>query len=161
NDAMVKQGLSRSLPIEQHDALAFLDNEQANSYDAITAFQFVEHLQPHDIMRLLKSAYRVLRPHGILVVETINPHTMKALHWYHLDLTHARLLFPEMMELLAETAGFQQVDWKGINPVAESERLTPDGTDTQRENVQKLNQFLFGDQDYYLVARRPGRPKKG
>jgi hypothetical protein len=34
--------------------------------------------------------------------------------------------------------------------------LREEGDGARLENIRKLNDFLFGDQDYYLLARRPG-----
>ncbi len=163
NEAMVKHGRSRNLPIEKGDALAFLEASSPKSWDVITAFQFVEHLQPDALMRLLRLGHRALRPGGVMLLETINPHTLKALHWFHLDLTHQRLIFPEMLQLLAETAGFVSPEWEAINPVSEDEMLSEDDASNGQANVRKLNSLLFGPQDYYLVARRsrgqaPGEP---
>lgn len=161
NEAMVKQARSRNLPITQGDAFLYLESAQPKSFDVISMFQFIEHLPPSMMMRLLKSTYRALKPNGLILIETINPHTLKALHWFHLDLTHERLVFPEMLQLLAETAGFFSVEWKGINPVSESERLKVEGNDTEKANLRKLNDFLFGAQDYYFLARRPSGESLG
>lgn len=155
NEVMIKQGRQRGLNIEQDDAFAYLEKLAPKSHDVISMFQFVEHLSPEAIMKLLKLAYRGLKPGGLVLIETINPHTLKALHWFHLDLTHERLIFPEMLALMAETTGFFSVEWKGINTVAEKERLRVEGTDTEKSNLKKLNDALFGAQDYYFLGRRP------
>ncbi len=160
NEAMVKQGASRGLSIQAEDAIEYLSGVEAKSFDAISAFQFVEHLPPFVLLKLLKSCYSALKPGGLLLIETINPHTLKSLHWFHLDLSHERLVFPEMLQLLAETAGLHMEEWQGINRVSEDDRLKEDGSSTDTQNLKKLNDFLFGDQDYYLLARRPGGDKK-
>ncbi|CAN5427742.1 hypothetical protein BH09SUM1_BH09SUM1_04210 [soil metagenome] len=153
-EAMVRHAQKKRLPVVREDAIAYLENTPPQSLDAITAFQFIEHLEPAPLLSFLKAGFRALKPGGAIIMETINPHTLKALHWFHLDLTHARLVFPEMLQLLAEGVGFQEVRWEGIHPVAESERLRAShgGADF---NIDRLNKLLFGDQDYYLVARRP------
>ena len=51
-----------------------------------------------------------LRPGGLLVAETINPLSPLALRSYFADLTHAQPLVPETLVLLAEQAGFREVD---------------------------------------------------
>ena len=156
NEAMVKQGRQRGLEIKLADALVYLENREVRDLDVVSAFQFVEHLPPSQLMRLLKNSYRALRPGGLLLLETINPHTLKALHWFHFDLTHHRLIFPEMLQLLAETVGFQMVEWKGVNPVAEDEKLQVEGSEKEKANLKKLNTLLYGEQDYYFLGRKPG-----
>ncbi len=155
NRAMVKIGTERGLNITEDDAIEYLEAAEQGTLDAVSMFQFVEHLPPAALMRVLRAAFRALKPAGLLLVETINPRTMKSLHWYHLDLSHERLVFPEMLSLLAETAGLSPVEWKGINPVAAEQRLAGGSTADEVSNIAKLNDFLFGDQDYYLLARKP------
>lgn len=155
NDSMARQGQAKGLGIQCADAFDWMKSQESKQFDAISCFQFVEHLTPWQLMMYLKECYRLLKPSGLILIETINPHTLKALHWYHLDLTHERLIFPEMLQLLSETAGFQEPEWCGLNPVAEEKKLTLNGNETDRKNLEKLNELLFGDQDYYLIARRP------
>jgi SAM-dependent methyltransferase len=157
NEAMTRLAGERGLKVEKGDAVAFLEAAEPDTFGAVTALQFVEHLPPEVLFRFLLGAWRSLKPGGLLLVETINPHTLKALHWFHLDLSHARLVFPEMLGLLCETAGFTGLEWKGINPVSEHERLVGLSDEAAQGNVDRLNRLLFGDQDYYLIARKPIR----
>src|SRR5690606_17438707 len=99
-----------------------------------------------------------LAPGGVIIMETINPHTIMALRWYFLDLTHERLVFPEMLSLLVETVGLRVVEWKGINPVSEEQRLQLKGA--ADGNIAQLNDLLYGDQDYYLIAQKVEQPEE-
>jgi O-antigen chain-terminating methyltransferase len=157
NEPMVRIAHQRGIRVERADAVAFLESKGVGNYDAITALQFVEHLPPEMLYRFLAAAYGRLQPGGVLLIETINPHTLKALHWFHLDLSHARLVYPEMLQLLCETAGFREISWHGINPVEPHERLGRAAHPNDQPNVDRLNGLLYGDQDYYLIARRPRR----
>lgn len=155
NVAMVRYGQGRNLPIELGDAVEYLEAGPANHWDAVTAFQFVEHLDPAVISRLLRAAYRALVPGGLLIIETLNPNTLMSLKWFHLDLTHDRLIFPQMLQLLMESAAFRFIEWKGINPVEDHEKLILVGDVRTQANWDRLNEFLFGAQDYYAIARKP------
>jgi O-antigen chain-terminating methyltransferase len=157
NATLVKLGRERGLAIEHEDAIAYLERCGPARFDAMTALQFIEHLEPEALMRLLRAARKALRPGGVLIIETLNPNTLKALHWYFLDLTHARLVFPEMLRLLGETAGFRFERWEGINPAPAEQRLAPApaADDATRANFDRLNELVYGPQDYYLVLRRP------
>ncbi|MCC5877286.1 MAG: methyltransferase domain-containing protein [Candidatus Sumerlaeia bacterium] len=157
NTSMVRAAINAGLPVEQGDALAWLETHERESVDVLTGFQFIEHLQPTDLARLLRGARRVLRPGGTLILETIYPRTVRALQWYFLDLSHARLVFPEMLGLLAETAGLRVVNWEGIHPVEEHLLLKVENMPAEsRRNFTQLNEFLYGPQDYYLVAEKSG-----
>ncbi|MBI1292053.1 methyltransferase domain-containing protein [bacterium] len=157
NGPMVRIATERGVEVTKSDALEYLDALDAGTQDVVTALQFVEHLPPDVLFRFVAASLRVLKPGGVLLVETINPHTLKALHWFHLDLSHARLIYPEMLGLLCESAGFSEVTWKGINPVAEHERLQVLAESIESPNIERLNRVLFGEQDYYLIARKSSR----
>ncbi|OQY46150.1 MAG: hypothetical protein B6242_08505 [Anaerolineaceae bacterium 4572_78] len=61
----VKQALLRDYDIYQQDAtqgIAFTDN----MYDVVTAFDVIEHVD--DDMAILQESYRILKPHGHIVV---------------------------------------------------------------------------------------------
>jgi hypothetical protein len=100
----------------------------------------------------------------VLVAETINPLSPIALRNYFADLTHAQPLVPETLALLAEQAGFRQVETRFLNEPPAEERLRevelpPEAEfDAAREalaqNVRRLNDQLFGPLDYAIVARR-------
>lgn len=157
NPTMVKIGRERGVTILEQDAIVALEECDEDQFDAIVTFQFIEHLNPNQLMRLLRAARHALAPGGVIIMETINPHTIMALRWYFLDLTHERLVFPEMLSLLVETVGLRVVGWKGINPVSEEQRLQLKGA--ADENIAQLNDLLYGDQDYYLVAQKVDVPE--
>ncbi len=154
NSSMVRLARERDVPVENADALKHLAAQPDESWDVITAFQFIEHLPPDALMTLLREVRRVLRTNGVLVLETLNPNTFMAMKWFHFDLSHERLVFPQVLELLMETAGLTAAEWKGINPVDERDRLVIPPDTPARESFEKLNSLLFGPQDYYMVGVR-------
>lgn len=155
NASMVRLARENDRPVERGDALEQLGAQPEGSWDAISAFQFVEHLTPDALMRLLRDARRALRPGGVLVLETLNPATFMALKWFHFDPTHERLVFPQVLELMMETAGFAVPEWKAINPPDDRERLAAVDDAKTQAAVERLNDLLFGEQDYYMVGMRP------
>lgn len=157
NSAMVSVGNERGLDIVCADAFAFLEAEAEGSWDAITSLQFIEHLKPSALVAFLRLSRRALRPGGVLIVETLNPHTFTAHKWFAMDPTHEKLVFPEWLGILAESAGFVVERWEGINPVADHARLREEGDDAARRNAALLNKALFGAQDYCLIARKPSQ----
>ena len=159
-------GLCRAdgLEVEQGDAIAHLERLDDESLGGVFAAQVLEHLPPAPLVRLLELARAKLRPGGILVAETMNPLSLVALKNYFADLTHAQPLVPETLVLLARQAGFGSTELRFLHPPPEHERLRavelpPDPAfDSARvalgANVARLNEIVFGPQDYALVARR-------
>jgi O-antigen chain-terminating methyltransferase len=161
---MVAFARGEGLEVEQGDALAHLEQLEDGSLGGIFLAQVVEHLPPPALVRLLELAHAKLRPGGVLVAETINPLSPIALRNYFADLTHAQPLVAETLALLAEQAGFREVETRYANEPPAAERLRevelpPDPElDAAREalaqNVRRLNDQLFGPLDYAIVARR-------
>jgi SAM-dependent methyltransferase len=161
---MVAFARGEGLDVEQADALAYLEARGDGELGGIFLAQVVEHLPPPALVRLLELAHAKLREGGVLVAETINPLSPIALRNYFADLTHAQPLVPETLALLAEQAGFRQVETRFLNEPPAEERLRevelpPEAEfDPAREalaqNVRRLNDQLFGPLDYAIVARR-------
>jgi hypothetical protein len=63
-------------------------------------------MPPDALKRFLAVAYDKLRPGGLLVAETVNPHSVAALKAFWVDITHQHPLFPETMLALCRIAGF-------------------------------------------------------
>ncbi|MDQ3849746.1 MAG: class I SAM-dependent methyltransferase [Actinomycetota bacterium] len=92
--------------VEVADVNAHLRGVDDGTYGAIFSAQVVEHL-PYDALReLLDLAVGRLRPGGLFVAETVNPHSPVALRAFWTDLTHRHPIFPEVALALCEAAGF-------------------------------------------------------
>jgi SAM-dependent methyltransferase len=85
----------------------------AESFDAITLFEVVEHVR--EPLPLLKECYRILAPRGLVVIGTGNTaswtaRAMKA-RWEYLDIGrhggHVSFFNPWSMTVLAQRAGFR------------------------------------------------------
>jgi O-antigen chain-terminating methyltransferase len=105
----------------------------------------------------------VLRPGGRLVLETVNPRSAFAfLETFNRDLSHQKPLHPETLSFMAAAEGFTDVRIEMRNPVDAASRLQPipaqdlppRAAGILNENIERLNAFLYGPQDYALVAHR-------
>lgn len=106
DDSMLELARARGLDVVEADALQYLAGLPADSLGAVTSIQVIEHLPVATLRELVTQSIRVLRPGGIFVAETVNPHAPAALKAFWLDLTHIRPLYPESMLFLAREAGF-------------------------------------------------------
>jgi glycosyltransferase involved in cell wall biosynthesis/SAM-dependent methyltransferase len=106
NASMVEHCRDAGLPVELADAVDHLRGLPAASLGAITSFQFIEHLALSDLEELMGLAHRALRPGGVIIAETVNPHSARALKAFWLDLTHRHPVFPEAALMLVRRAGF-------------------------------------------------------
>jgi O-antigen chain-terminating methyltransferase len=163
NAALVRECKDRGLDVMEGDLLAVLRSQSDASLGGVFAAQVAEHLPPGVLQEMVRQSHRVLRPGGLLVLETVNPRSVLAfLEIYNRDLTHERPLHPDTLSFLAAAAGFSDVRVEMRSPVDPATRLQAvpgDGLPSRahevlNENVTKLNDLLYGPQEYALLARR-------
>jgi SAM-dependent methyltransferase len=163
NAHLVQEDRARGLDVVEGDLGQFLRGQPAGSLGGVFAAQVAEHLPPAVLQELLREAHRVLRPGGLLALETVNPRSVIGfLEVYLRDLTHERALHPDTLSFLAAAAGFTDVRVEMRAPVDPSnllrpvpvEGLPPLAVQALNENVARLNGFLYGPQEYVLLATR-------
>jgi O-antigen chain-terminating methyltransferase len=163
---MVRRCRELGLDAVVGDAVGFLSERPSESLDAVVSFHVVEHLPAATLARLIRAAWRALRPGGVLILETPNPLSIAvAASRFWRDPTHLRPLHPDALRLCCEQAGFDSVEIRGLHPFPASERLPQidlSGLDgggrelAHRVNLlrDRLDQALYGDQDYAAIARK-------
>jgi len=104
-----------SLPPEAH----WIDNPIQDMHDVsdghadlVFAGQTVEHLWPAEFVGFLREAHRVLRPGGLLVLDSPNRELTLPMSWYHPEHT-MEFTVPEIRELVG-LAGFQVTSLRGV-----------------------------------------------
>ncbi len=105
DEAMVDRARANG-SVHHGDAIDFLLKQDDGSLGAIFSAQFIEHLPTARIFELLDVARAKLRPDGVFIAETVNPHSPRALKVFWIDPTHRHPLFPETMLALCRLAGF-------------------------------------------------------
>jgi SAM-dependent methyltransferase len=163
NVHLARETRLKGLDVTRGDLLAFLRAEPDGTLGGVFAAQVAEHLPPPVLDQMLREAHRVLRPGGLLVLETVNPRSVVGfLEVYNRDLTHERPLHPDTLSFLAAACGFTDVRVELRSPVDPSARLQavpveglpPRAAETLNENIARLNGLLYGPQEYALLARR-------
>ena len=150
NRAMIANQRGQNQEIIEADAHTYLRGLPGNSLNAVTAFHFVEHIGLVELIDLLDEINRVLKPGGLLIVETPNPKNLVvgACNFYS-DPTHHKPLFPETLEFILNHRGFVRTQLQYLHPVEGSPFL-----DTS-EASQALNSWLFSARDFAIIARKP------
>jgi O-antigen chain-terminating methyltransferase len=151
----------RQLGLEAHqqDALAALEEQEAESLGGIAAVHLVEHLPAALWMRLFAEAARVLRPGGVFAVESPNPETLRVGGGgFWLDPTHQRPVHPEAARFVAEAVGLEVVEIRFLHPFPQEQMLATKVPDpTWKPLLETLDLWLSGPRDYLLVARKPAK----
>ena len=92
--------------VELGDGIAYLERCEPASLGAVFAAQVIEHLPYEALLRFFELSHRALAGGGVLVAETVNPHSPPALKAFWVDLTHQHPIFPEVALALARSANF-------------------------------------------------------
>lgn len=107
DDEMLQGCVDRNLPAEKGDAITYLSTLPDESQTVVSAFHFVEHISFDELRILVSEALRVLKPGGLLIMETPNPESIAvATKNFYLDPTHQRPLPPQLLSFLPEYYGF-------------------------------------------------------
>ena len=118
--------------------------------------QVIEHLSPQGQLDALAAASVAVAPGGRLVIETVNPLSLYVYgHALYLDPTHTRPVHPLYLQFVAEQAGFTDVEIAFSGWAPEAEQIPTGafpGADPQI--IQRLNDVLYGPQDYAVIAIR-------
>jgi O-antigen chain-terminating methyltransferase len=97
------KGLTR---VEVGDGAGYLERLDAGSVGAVFAAQVIEHLPYDELLRFLRAALAALPQDGVLILETVNPHSPQGLKHFWIDPTHQHPLFPETLLALCRLTGF-------------------------------------------------------
>ncbi|HEY3492619.1 MAG TPA: class I SAM-dependent methyltransferase, partial [Solirubrobacterales bacterium] len=164
---MVALCRERGLEAEEGDAFEALASLPEGSLGGGVSFHVIEHLPAASLDRLVRLAYRALKPGGVLILETPNPLSMLvAARSFWLDPTHVRPVHPESLKLMYELAGFDPVERLDLRPYPDSERLPeidlaqlPEEQRVLADRVNRLrdrlDELLFGYQDFGMIGIKP------
>ncbi len=97
----------QGLVVQKADALTTLQNLPDNSITLISALHLVEHMRFEEAQTLINQALRVLKPGGLLLMETPNPENIVVgASSFYLDPSHVRPIPPGLLSFMTEHAGF-------------------------------------------------------
>ncbi|MGB2683144.1 MAG: methyltransferase domain-containing protein, partial [Candidatus Competibacter sp.] len=139
------------LTVTRQEAIEHLKSLDDNSQCIVSGFHFVEHIPFADLRVLITEALRVLRPGGLLILETPNPeNVVVGTTNFYLDPTHQRPIPPLLLSFLPEYQGFERVK---ILRLQESPDLAG------REGITLKDVFFGASPDYAIVAQKDAPPK--
>ena len=154
SEEMIKICHQQGLNVFREDALSLL-NSTEHKYGTIIAAQVVEHMDYPTIIEMIKLAYDKLEEGGVLILETPNPTTVAThIGGFYSDPTHLHFIHPYTLKFICEQAGFHH---EGINYSSlQDNRLDiPEEMDgVMKKNLTKLNDVMFGFQDYAVIERK-------
>lgn len=130
------------------DAIDFIKRLPDANLVLVTAFHLVEHLQFSQLQDLVREALRVLKPGGLLILETPNPENiLTGISNFYLDPMHQRPIPPQLLSFLPEYYGFRKVKILRLQ-----EPIRPQ----EKEGMSLLDVLNGVSPDYSVIAQREG-----
>jgi O-antigen chain-terminating methyltransferase len=144
---MLEACRERNLPAFEGDAIERLAALESDSHALVSAFHVVEHVSFEQLKTLVSEALRVLKPGGLLILETPNPENIAvATCNFYMDPSHQKPLPPLLLSFVAEHAGFDRVKVVRLQEAA--------GLSDARADVHFLNILGGVSPDYAVVAQK-------
>jgi O-antigen chain-terminating methyltransferase len=107
DEGMVERCRDLGLDVTLGEANDYLEGLADEALGTVFCAQVIEHLELEELRRLLELTRRKLRPGGLFIAETVNPHRISSLKTFWVDLTHRRPIFPEAALATVAIAGFE------------------------------------------------------
>ena len=167
NEDMVLYCQKNGFDVQKAEGLSYLRSLENKSLDGVFSGQVVEHLQPEELVNLVKLCHDKMKYGTYFIAETINPLCLSVFAAsFYMDLSHVKPIHPETIKFLLESAGFREIQVKFFSPFPDVSRLSTlkisdsmNGDEKARleamnQNIEKLNALLYGYQDYAVIAKK-------
>jgi O-antigen chain-terminating methyltransferase len=150
DESMLDACRNSGLAVASGDALSTLRSLPDGSHHIVSAFHLVEHLAFADLQSLVQEALRVLRPGGLLIMETPDPENLSVgSASFYLDPTHVRPLPAGLLSFLPQHYGFERVKILRLQELP--------GLATKAA-PSLLNVLRDASADFAVVAQKAGDP---
>lgn len=146
DDGMLAACRDLKLNVQNGDAVDFLKKLPDESQVVVSAFHVAEHMPFSSLQSLVQETLRVLKPGGLLILETPNPENIVVgTSSFYLDPTHKQPIPPDLLAFLPEYYGFNKVK---IIRLQESIDLSI------TSNINLFNVFNGVSPDYAVIAQK-------
>ncbi|KUY82350.1 methyltransferase type 11 [Burkholderia sp. RF4-BP95] len=145
---MLEACRERGLPVFQGDAIEYLASLDSDSHVIVSAFHVVEHVSFEQVRRIVSEALRVLKPGGLLILETPNPENIVVAGCnFYLDPSHKQPIPPELLSFVGEYAGFARVKLLRLQEAS--------ALQDEHARIHLLDVLGGVSPDYAIVAQKP------
>lgn len=149
DEEMLNAAKLNNLEVELADAVEYLKHQPDDFFSIVSAFHVAEHLPFDALQALVQESLRVLKPGGLLILETPNPENVTVgANSFYLDPTHERPLPQELLSFLPEYYGFART---GVLRLQESKEIG-----SNESGLKLIDVFTGVSPDYAVVAQKAG-----
>lgn len=152
DDGMLAVCRAIGLKVQTCDAVEFLKGLPGESQVIVSGFHIAEHMPFVDLQALVQEAFRVLKPAGLLILETPNSENIVVgSSSFYLDPTHQRPIPPPLLAFIPEYYGFARVKTLRLQ---ESAGLSCNSAPTLLDVLSGVSP------DYAVVAQKVAAPEQ-
>ncbi|MBR0085154.1 MAG: class I SAM-dependent methyltransferase [Lachnospiraceae bacterium] len=159
SDQLIAYCRKLGLNVVKDDALNYIKTH--DELGGIFASQVIEHLQTEELIEFLKLTYEKLADGAYLIVETPNPRCLSTFtNAFYMDFSHDKPVHPLTVRYILQRAGFKNIEivyTEGSRMPYQLPEFKGEGIenlDEINEGVRKLNDLLYGSQDYAVIAQK-------
>ncbi len=146
DEGMLKDCSAMGLDVREGEGIAYLKTLKDDSYMVVSLFHVVEHISFEELQILVQEALRVLKPAGLLIMETPNPENIKvATENFYLDPTHVRPIPSALLSFLPESQGFTRTKVLRLQEKVEL---------VDKKNINILDVMGGVSPDYAVIAQK-------
>jgi SAM-dependent methyltransferase len=146
DDGMLDACRGIGLQVRLEDALDCLIQLPDESQSVVSGFHLAEHIPFDDLQILVEESLRVLKPAGLLILETPNPENIVVgSSSFYMDPTHERPIPPLLLAFLPDYYGFERTT---VVRLQEAAGLAI------RENIALIDVLKGVSPDYAVVAQK-------
>lgn len=146
DEGMLATCLEMQLPAVLGDALVALQNLPDESLTIVSGFHIAEHIPFESLQTLVSEALRVLKPAGLLILETPNAENITVgAHTFYMDPTHEKPIPSSLLSFLTEYSGFAR---NKVLRLQETERII------QAEKLNLMDVLEGASPDYAVIAQK-------
>lgn len=151
DDGMLQGCIDLNLPAVKGDIIDYLATVPNESQVVVSAFHVVEHISFNQLQTLVSESIRVLKPGGLLIMETPNPENIVVgTSGFYLDPTHIRPIPSLLLSFIAEYSEFKKVKTLRLQESAELKSKTQ----------ITLSDVINGTSpDYAIIAQKDAEEK--
>jgi len=140
------------LDVEIGSAVSYLQKLPDDSMAIVSAFHLIEHIPFIDLQILVQEALRVLKPAGLLILESPNSENIVVgTVGFYMDPTHQRPIPPPLLAFLPEYYGFGRTKILRLQEPAEL---------LSSKNPSLADVFNGVSPDYAIVAQKNALPEE-
>ncbi len=150
NDDMLHFCRELGLSVTTGEIIANLKTLPNNSHMLVSGFHIAEHLTFDTLQTLIREALRILKPAGLLILETPNPENLVVgTANFYIDPTHQRPLPQPLLAFLPEFHGFCRTKLL---------RLQESPTVAENQAPTLFDVLNGASPDYAIIAQKKAKP---